>query len=204
MFDLDPFAAAGISEDTLNFLELVMVYLLLTPQPDLTAADLQAAQARNEEVALQDPTEQTAWMKEEAQAFTQRLADFCEAYDAPRAYRLALKFVQRRIEDPSLTLAGQLLAKAEHGTFLSFGLKVANDRYSHLLQSGQTLSVIAAGYSPSVQRLIRAAILQGIQVWLNEDVAFEFGGQTVHVPADAELALPDGAAAYLKQLLPDL
>ena len=83
-----------------------MVYLLLTPQPDLTAADLQAAQARNEEVALQDPTEQTAWMKEEAQAFTQRLADFCEAYDAPRAYRLALKFVQRRIEDPSLTLAG--------------------------------------------------------------------------------------------------
>lgn len=204
MFDLDPFAAAGISEDTLNFLELVMVYLLLTPQPDYTAEQIMTAQQRNNQVALQEPLTQTDWMRQEAESFTQALEQFCEDYDAPRKYRLALKFVERRIEDPSLTLAGQLQEKKEHGTFLSFGLKVANDRFSNLIQSGQTLSVIAKGYSPTVQRLIRVAILLGIQVWINDDVEFEFGGNSVHVASDEEFDLPDGADGYLKQVFPDL
>ena len=203
-FDLDPFAAAGISEDTLNFLELVMIYLLLTPQPDYPAADLAKAQRKNNLVALQAPTEQTDWMREEANEFLDKLTAFCADYDAPRAYRLALKFVQRRVEDPTLTIGGQLMEKMEHGTFLSFGLKLANDRFSSLIQSGQTLKVIANGYSPTVQQLIRAAILQGIQVWINDDVEFEFGGNSVHVAPDEDFDLPDGAEGYLKQVFPGL
>lgn len=203
-FDLDPFEAAGISGDTLDFLELVMLYLLLSPQPDYTAADIAEAHRKNNEVALQDPLAQPDWVKEEAGDLLQHLSDFCETFDAPRNYRLALKFVTRRLEDPSLTIAGQLMEKMENGTFLSFGLKIANDRFSSLIQSGQTLKVIANGYSPCVQELIKAAILHGVQVWINDDVEFEFGGNSCHVAPDADIELPDGPEAYLKKLLPGL
>lgn len=64
-FDTDPFSKAGISEDTLNFLELVMIYTLLTETPDDMADKVRVATERNEQAALQEPTAQEDWMKEE-------------------------------------------------------------------------------------------------------------------------------------------
>lgn len=203
-FDTDPFSKAGISEDTLNFLELVMIYTLLTETPDDMADKVKVATERNEQAALQEPTAQEDWMKEEGLDFVNQLEAFCEEYDAPRKYRLALKFVQRRIEDPSLTIAGQMASKMENGTMLSFGLKVANDRYLELVQSSQPLAVIAKGYSVTAQELIRAAIVLGIQVWLDHGVRFNVGDHEELLPADVDLPLEEGPQQYLLNLFPEV
>lgn len=203
-FDIDPFSKAGISEDTLNFLELVMIYNLLTATPDDTAEKVQLAAERNEQVALQEPTDQEDWMKEEGLAFVDQLLAFCEEYDAPRKYSLAIKFVQRRLEDPTLTIAEQITEKMENGTMLSFGLKVANDRYLELMQSGQPLTVIAKGYSVTVQELIRAAIVLGIQVWLDRGVRFNVGSHEEVIEPTADLPLEEGAQQYLINLFPEI
>lgn len=203
-FDTDPFSKAGISEDTLNFLELVMIYTLLTETPDDMADKVRVATERNEQAALQEPTAQEDWMKEEGLDFVNQLEAFCEEYDAPRKYRLALKFVQRRIEDPSLTIAGQMASKMENGMMLSFGLKVANDRYLELVQSSQPLAVIAKGYSVTAQELIRAAIVLGIQVWLDHGVRFNVGDHEELLPADVDLPLEEGPQQYLLNLFPEV
>lgn len=204
MFDLDPFARAGISEDTLNFIELVMVYHLLTPLPDYTPKEIAQARSRNLEVAMQSPDEQSDWMKEEANAFTDKLETFCDEFDAPRRYRLALKFVERRIEDPSLTLSGQMCHNLDNGQFLSFGLKLANDRFTQFVQSGKKLTVIAAGTSISVQRLVRAAIVLGIQVWYHDEVEFEYDGHVEKLDPELEVSMPEGPQAHLLKLFPEV
>ncbi|WP_251545394.1 glutamate--cysteine ligase [Limosilactobacillus caecicola] len=204
MFDLDPFSRAGISEDTLNFIELVMVYHLVKPVGEYTPQEIADARERNLAVAMQDPTEQFDWVKQEATEFTDKLAAFCDEYDAPKRYRLALKFVQRRIEDPNLTIGGQMVGKIDDGKFLSFGLKLANDRFSQLVQSGKPLTVISEGSSVSVQRLVRVAITLGIHVSINDEVEFEYGDHVEKLDPELEIEMPDGPEAYLRALFPEV
>ena len=87
---------------------------------------------------------------------------------------------------------------------LSFGLKVANDRYLELVQSSQPLAVIAKGYSVTAQELIRAAIVLGIQVWLDHGVRFNVGDHEELLPADVDLPLEEGPQQYLLNLFPEV
>lgn len=203
-FDTDPFAPGGMSEDTLNFLELLLAYYLVNPLPDNVADLIGEARERNQEFALQDPGDATQadWMRAAVSGLIDQLTEFGAAYEAPRKHLLALKFVQRRLEDPSLTLAGQLIGKLEGGTMLSFGLKVANDRYRDLVQSSQPLGVIAKGYSVDAQELIRAAIVMGIKVWLNHGITLINGDHREQVPATVELTTD--ARTYLREHFPEV
>lgn len=204
-FDLDPFAATGMSEDTLDFLELVMVHALLSDSKTYSQDDLQEAIARNQEVAMQDPTDQPEWLRDAAIALTDELEKFCEEYDAPRQYRLALKFVQRRIEDPSLTIAGQMVANAESGNFMSFGLKLANDRFSLQVQSGQPLEVMGKVCSKSIQNMIKAAIVSGVEVeYENHQVSFTYKGETKLIDPTLEIEMPHGPLGELQRMFPQL
>jgi glutamate--cysteine ligase len=117
---------------------------------------------------------------------------------------LALKFVQRRIEDPSLTICGQIVSQIDDGKLLSFGLKLANDRFSQLVQSGKPLTVISEGSSVSVQRLVRVAITMGIQVWFNDEVEFEYGDHVEKFDPELEIEMPEGPEAYLRALFPEV
>lgn len=204
MFDLDPFSRAGISEDTLNFIELVMAYHLVRPVGEYTPEEIANARKRNLAVAMQDPLEQFDWAKEEATEFAEKLADFCEEYDAPRRYRLALKFVQRRIEDPSLTICGQMVSKIDDGKLLSFGLKLANDRYTQLMQSGKPLRVISEGSSVSIQRLVWVAITMGIEVSIDDQIEFKYGDHVENFDPELAVEMSHGPEAYLRALFPEV
>lgn len=205
MFDLDPFATTGMSEDTLNFVELVMVHSLLSDSKTYSQDDLQKAIARNQEVAMQDPLEQPEWLKEAATKLTDELEKFCDEYDAPRQYRLALKFVQRRIEDPSLTIAGQMVANTESGNFMSFGLKLANDRFSIQVQSGQPLEVMGKVCSKSIQNMIKAAIVSGVEVeYQNHQVWFSYKNQRKAIEPTLEIEMPHGPLGELQRMFPQL
>lgn len=168
-FDLDPLSRTGISDDTLNFLELLLLDSLVSPLPDNLAHHLVEARKRNNEVALQKPQEEADWMKTAANELMVELQTFVADFNAPREYRLALTFAQRRIDDPTLTISGQLADQIENGNLLSYGLKIANDRYTADIGYHHPLQAISDTYSDDVQRLIRAAIELGILIHLEDD-----------------------------------
>lgn len=203
-FDLDPFAKGGISEDTLNFLELFMLYTLVSPMPENLSEKMQQAIERNNEVALQAPDDQTDWMREEAMNLIEKLGEFCEQFHAPREYKLALSFVKRRVEDPTLTIGGQVAEKLAKGDLLSFGLKIANDRYTSFVRSTHPLQALASQYSDSVQKLIKIAIMNGVHVEFGDPLKLRVGEQIETFEAQADLDLSRGAQDYLLNMFPEL
>lgn len=175
-FDLDPLSRTGISDDTLNFLELLLLDALVSPLPDNLTDRLAQARKLNNEVALQKPKDETDWMKDAADALIDELQKFVEDFNAPREYRLALTFAKRRVEDPALTISGQLADRIENGNLLSFGLKIANDRYTNDINYQHPLQAISKDYSDDVQKLLRAAIELGVQFELGNDQVTLFVG----------------------------
>lgn len=203
-FDLDPLSRTGISDDTINFLELVLLNSILSPLPDNLAERLTVAKKRNDEVALQKPKDQLPWMHEEAMALVAELQNFITEFNAPREYQLALKFVQRRIDDPALTLSGQLADQLENGDLLSFGLKIANDRYTKNINFQHPLQAISDTYSDDIQLIVKAAIELGIQVELQPTaVVLHVGDHEETYEANAEFDLSKGARDVVLSAFPE-
>lgn len=203
-FDLDPFALSGISEDTLNFLELLMLYGLTTSLPENLAEKLKQAKKLNNEVALQNPLEEPQWLQERADHLMADLEDFVLQYNAPRKYQQALQFVQRRLEDPALTIGGQVADKLADDSLLSFGLKIANDRYTDFLQFGHPLAEEDERFSPSIHHLVMAAIELGLQFKVDQDLDLSSGSHHEKFHADVNLEFPHGARHYLMEKFPEI
>jgi glutamate--cysteine ligase len=203
-FDLDPLSRTGISDDTINFLELLLLDALVSPLPDDLTAKLAQARQLNNEVALQKPKDETAWMKEAANALITELEGFVEEFNAPREYRLALTFAKRRVEDPALTISGQLADQIENGNLLSFGLKIANDRYTNNINYQHPLQAISKDYSDDVQQLIRAAIELGVEFKLAPDqVTLAVGDHRESYRAQEAFDFSKGARDFILNTFPE-
>lgn len=167
-FDLDPLSRAGISNDTLNFLEVFLAYWLVEQSAD--DFDLDDANRRNQAVALQHPHEEFNWTKERGLALLDRLAAFVTDYQAPKEYHDALLFARRRLDDPRLTIGGQLIDKLDFGgSLLSYGLKIANSRHEWYSAMKKPLQPMIAAYPTDAQKVVRAAIEVGIKVTVRVD-----------------------------------
>ena len=203
-FDLDPLSRTGISDDTINFLELLLLDSLVSPLPDNLAHRLIEARKLNNEVALQKAKDETNWMKEAANELMVELQTFVENFNAPREYRLALTFAQRRIDDPSLTISGQLADQLENGNLLSFGLKIANDRYTANIGYQHPLQALSNEYSDDAQRLVRAAIELGVQTRLEPTaITLSVGDhQEVYQP-NGEFDFSKGAREFVLNVFPE-
>ncbi|MGM9891876.1 glutamate--cysteine ligase [Limosilactobacillus sp.] len=203
-FDLDPLSRTGISDDTLNFLELLLLDALVSPLPDNIAQRLAAARKLNNEVALQKPKDETDQMKDAATALIDELQKFTEDFNAPREFRMALTFAKRRVEDPSLTISGQLADRIENGNLLSFGLKIANDRYTNNISYRHPLQAISKDYSDDIQKLVRAAIELGVEFNLGTDqVTLAVNDHREVYEANASLDLAKGARQFVLQTFPE-
>lgn len=203
-FDLDPLSRTGISDDTINFLELLLLDSLVSPLPDKLAERLAEARKLNNEVALQTPKNETDWMKESANKLMAELRDFATEFNAPREFQMALKFAQRRIDDPSLTISGQLADQIENGNLLSFGLKVANDRYTDNIGYQHPLQALSKEYSDDVQTLIRAAIELGVEVELEPSVVTLYvGDHRENYQPDEHFDFGKGARQYVLTKFPE-
>lgn len=203
-FDLDPLSRTGISDDTLNFLELLLLDAIVSPLPDDLTSRLAKARELNNEVALQKPTDETGWMKDAANKLIDELQAFVEEFNAPREYKLALTFAKRRVEDPTLTISGQLADRIENGNLLSFGLKIANDRYTNNINYQHPLQAISKDYSDDVQRLLRAAIELGVQFELQPDmVTLYVGGHKEMYQAEEPLDFSKGPREFVLSAFPE-
>ncbi len=203
-FDLDPLSRTGISDDTINFLELLLLDSLVSPLPDDLANRLVEARKLNNEVALQKAKDETDWMKQAANELMLELQKFVEDFNAPREYRMALTFAQRRIDDPSLTISGQLADQLENGNLLSFGLKVANDRYTANIGYQHPLQALSDEYSDDAQRLVRAAIELGIHTRL-EPTAIELSVGDHHetYQPDSQFDFSKGPREFVLNVFPE-
>ena len=203
-FDLDPLSRTGISDDTLNFLELLLLDAIVSPLPDDLTTRLTKARELNNEVALQKPTDETGWMKDAANKLIDELQAFVDEFNAPREYKLALTFAKRRVEDPTLTISGQLADRIENGNLLSFGLKIANDRYTNNINYQHPLQAISKDYSDDVQRLLRAAIELGVQFELQPDmVTLYVGGHKEMYQAEEPLDFSKGPREFVLSAFPE-
>jgi len=165
-FDLDPLSRAGISNDTLNFLEVFLAYWLVADQ----GADLTEADEKNQAVALQHPHQEFDWTKERGLALLDDLDAFVAKYGAPKEYQAALLFARRRLEDPRLTIGGQLIDKADpDGGLLSYGLKIANSHHDWYKSMAYPLQPTIATYPAPAQELIKAAIELGIKAKVTQN-----------------------------------
>lgn len=203
-FDLDPLSRAGVSDDTLDLLEIFLIASMDMDLPqDLSSALSQAAQ-RNEEVALGDPMQQPVWLVDEANQVLDRLKDFVVKVGAPRKYAMAIEIAAKRVRDVKLTLGAQLVDKIEDQSLVEYGLKVANDRYLRLRSLSQPLQVMADRYSESIQQLIKEAIVVGIRVRLVDDAELILGDHRETFSAQMHLDFPKGVREYLEAQFPEI
>ncbi len=170
---------------------------ILSPLPDNLEERLAEAKKRNNEVALQKPKEQLPWMHEEAMQLIAELQNFIVEFNAPR--------VQRRVDDPSLTLSGQLADQLENGDLLSFGLKIANDRYTKNINFQHPLQAISDVYSDDVQQLVKAAIELGVQIDLQPtQVVLYVGDHQESYNAQATFDFSKGARDVILSDFPEV
>ena len=91
-------------------------------------------------------------------------------YGAPKEYQAALLFARRRLEDPRLTIGGQLIDKADpDGGLLSYGLKIANSHHDWYKSMAYPLQPTIATYPAPAQELIKAAIELGIKAKVTQN-----------------------------------
>lgn len=204
-FDLDPFTRAGISDDTLNFLELFLLDSLVTDMPEDMTEELKVADERNEEIALSAPDYQPDWLMDAATPLINALHKFIYDFHAPHSYQMALTFVGRRLRNPRLTIGGQVGRQLEDGNLLSFGLKIANDAYSSYLNFPYPLQALHKEYSVKAQQLIRAAIELGLVISLPPNrIILKKGDHEENLAADTDFNFDKGPRDFVKALFPEL
>lgn len=204
-FDLDPVSRAGISNDTLNFLELFMAYILTLDEPADLADQLAQADERNNQVALQHPHEQFDWVLEQGTTLLDQLEAFARAINAPKIYFDAILFSRRRLEDPTLTIAGQLLDQvSDEADYFHYGMKIANERFTAIRQATQPLQVFADRLTPDVQTLIKTAIELGVKIDLTDGIELSVGDHLEIFDEKITFVFPNGPQAYLTDLFPEL
>ncbi|WP_260233780.1 glutamate--cysteine ligase [Limosilactobacillus fermentum] len=200
-FDLDPLSRAGISNDILNFLEVFLAYWLVADQE----ADLTEADEKNQAVALQHPHQEFDWTKERGLALLEDLDAFVAKYGAPKEYQAALLFARRRLEDPRLTIGGQLIDKADpDGGLLSYGLKIANSHHDWYKSMAYPLQPTIATYPAPAQELIKAAIELGIKAKVTQNsFALILGDHQEQYAANQAFDLTNGAKQTVLAAFPE-
>lgn len=203
-FDLDPLSRAGVSDDTLDLLELFLVYSLTIDLPDNLSAQLDQALQYNEEVALENQNEQPEWLQDKANELIDNLRAFAEQSNAPKHLINALDIAEKRVAHVDLTIGAQLAARIEDDSLETYGLKIANDRITHILNETRPLVAIDKEYSHAAQELIKAAIIMGIRVQINHGFKLTLKNRHELFDAQMNLDFPDGPENYLKSIFPEL
>ncbi|HFI0304025.1 TPA: bifunctional glutamate--cysteine ligase GshA/glutathione synthetase GshB [Streptococcus suis] len=121
-FDLDPFDQLAISQGTLDTVHLFILALLWLD--DLTDVDAQLAQAHqlNNRIALSHPLTPLP-AEADSQTIVQAMQTIIDHFGLDSYYQDLLTTVQASLTDPSLTLAGKLLAEVKDRSLQEFGRK---------------------------------------------------------------------------------
>lgn len=111
IYDLDPFAPLGVSEDAVDLVRLMFAYFVSERPFDLKTADadIEKAGLKNDAVALENPLSISQY-HDEAAEFIERLEKFSSQVVIPfNAQHLCFKLTEM-IDDPVMTPSGRLVS----------------------------------------------------------------------------------------------
>ena len=139
ILDLDPFSPVGITEDTIRFMDVFMIWCLLTALPSICQTDCQQAkdnlakvilQGLDPEVQLSDCTKNAVPLVALAEPIAEELSAVATLLDqclGAKDYTHAVSKVLSRIHHSKETLASRLLnaLEAHNGSVQSLGMDLA-------------------------------------------------------------------------------
>ncbi|WP_187423892.1 bifunctional glutamate--cysteine ligase GshA/glutathione synthetase GshB [Streptococcus sp. Marseille-P7376] len=161
-FDLNPFDALCISQETLDTVHLFLLALLWLD--DVTDSDeqLQAAFALNDAIALAHPLTPLP-AEADSSLLLQAMEHVIQHFNLPDSYHQLLAQVKAALADPKLTLAGQLLPHIEKNSLSTFGLAKAREYRDYIWTAPYALK----GYENmelSTQMLMFDALQKGLHL----------------------------------------
>ncbi|MGX7025615.1 bifunctional glutamate--cysteine ligase GshA/glutathione synthetase GshB [Vagococcus hydrophili] len=163
--DLDPFSEYGISEETLTFLHLFVMTMLWLDEKDISSDDLLAqGTAINEDVSLEHPLDQTAYL-DEGIWLLKEMKDMAQSIGLTKEQQAVIEMATLRLEKPEETLAGRIVLEEQKSGVSNqeLGTKIAEDYYEKAWEKPYQLS----GYRQmelSTQILMFDAIQNGVKV----------------------------------------
>jgi len=155
--DLDPFTDVGISLNTACFLEVLALYCLMSSSPALLALEEERI-ARNQNhivdqgrltgITIETDSGQqnfVQWMNQHLAAM-QPFAQLLDQAHGSQQYSTSIELMQKRANDPSLTLSAQVLERTKSEGSWSFGHQLA-EHYAASLNATPLPAHIAAEYT---------------------------------------------------------
>lgn len=119
-FDLNPFEALAISQETLDTVHLFLLALLW--MENMTEVDATLAQANllNDQIALAHPLEPLPELADTASILS-AMKEVVTHFQLDDYYAQLIEKAAKAISQPSLTIAGQLAAHIQHNSLEEFG-----------------------------------------------------------------------------------
>ncbi|MBM7642757.1 bifunctional glutamate--cysteine ligase GshA/glutathione synthetase GshB [Streptococcus loxodontisalivarius] len=121
-FDLNPFDNRGITQETLDIVHLFALSLLWLDKVEDVDQAIQLGKDINEQVALAHPLDK---LPKEApiQDLLQAFRDLAQHFQLNSYYQDLISKIEAAIEDPSLTIGGQLAQHIQNQSLQDFGRK---------------------------------------------------------------------------------
>ncbi|GAX08771.1 glutamate-cysteine ligase [Secundilactobacillus silagincola] len=206
--DTTPFRSNGISRHALYLMKLLFIYALVTPVDDDKIIDqLKQAEADNEQVALEEPTQAT-FKAAEGQQFFRQLRELAVQLKAHTELINAIDDFAEVMSHPELTPSAKLVSHLDDsGSLMTFANQRASAWKAERVGTEQLLPRMSR-LNIHAQELVFRAIQLGIRYYAVRDengaimLMLTFNSITQVVEADR---VPDEPATeYLKHMFPDL
>ena len=166
-FDLNPFEALAINQETLDVVHLFLLALLWMESLTDVDAQLAQAQALNEKIALSHPLE-----KLPAEADVDRILTAMEQvvdhFLLDSYYGQLIQQIQAAIADPNLTIGGRLNAHIEDQSLEDFGRKQGQAFHDYAWTAPYALK----GYE-NMELSTQMILFDAIQMGLNLEILDE-------------------------------
>ncbi|WP_448949492.1 bifunctional glutamate--cysteine ligase GshA/glutathione synthetase GshB [Latilactobacillus sakei] len=162
-FDLNPFAASGVTQEQLDFLHLFFTYLLSLPKAaESLTARMAEGQQLNEAIALEDATKASA-QQAKMQMLMTNIRQFITTYQLDQRFIDVWTVMNERVNDFKQTLSYRLAQEVQDDSLTAFAMQQARQFKRELTEKPFQLQ----GYTDmelSTQMLMLDAFQKGLHV----------------------------------------
>ncbi|APS42745.1 Glutamate--cysteine ligase [Weissella jogaejeotgali] len=191
ILDTNPFDIAGISENDLNLIHLLLIYFLISDD-ELTEDSLQSNENLANNVSLQQPTETLA-NKKDALAIMQDISQLADHFGM--RFNDGLSLITDRVLTPTKTPAAKMIAAAPSETDMqAWATTLGNERTDYFKTHKKELFRAYFGEGDLAQ-VVHDAIVAGVRVldFDSQRVSLKFGDhlEVVTEPTNISQLFPE-------------
>ncbi|MDT1996525.1 bifunctional glutamate--cysteine ligase/glutathione synthetase [Carnobacterium divergens] len=162
IFDLNPYAAFGMTEKDMEFIHLFLMTLIWLDET-ATVSDIEKGKKYNEATALAHPYEISAYQAE-GLALVEKMQEMIATLSLSTEQAALVEEAKRQLLEPKETIAGRLVTDIEkQGSYQLVGLALAKQYKAEALEKSYNLRGFE-GMELSTQLLMFDSIQKGIEV----------------------------------------